>query len=122
VAKQESELKLERQARESGTLLERLQDSRRRIGKMCSERRGPRMTIPVNWADDDFFICLAIEDAITVLQGEDLSGLIQRLRDMAHGMNSPMNQATLRVAAEHLEKRTTLETAVGCTKDRGSVT
>lgn len=68
MSKHESELALERRARESGGLLERLEESRRRIGKMCSERRGPRMTIPVNWADDDFFICLAIEDAIAALK------------------------------------------------------
>lgn len=58
---------LEQRVRESGGLLERLEDCRRRIGKMCSERRGPRMSIPVEWNDDDYFICLTIKDAIADL-------------------------------------------------------
>lgn len=42
---------------------ERLAECRRRIGKMCSERRGPRMTIPAEHDDDDFYICTTLEDA-----------------------------------------------------------
>jgi hypothetical protein len=53
--------------RSRGNLAERLEQSRQRIAKMCAERRGPRMTIPVDWSDDDFFICLTIEDAIAAL-------------------------------------------------------
>lgn len=55
---------LKQRVRDSGTLVERLEESRRRIAKMCSERRGPRMSIPIDWSDDDFFICLTLEDAI----------------------------------------------------------
>lgn len=44
-------------------LIERLNESRKRIAAMCSERRGPRMTIPVQHYDDDFFICTTLEDA-----------------------------------------------------------
>lgn len=46
-------------------LLERLQDCRKRVGDMCAERRGPRMSIPVEYRDDDFYICLTVEDAKT---------------------------------------------------------
>ncbi len=45
-------------------LLERLEESRRRIGKMCSERRPPRMSVPVDPDDDDFFISVTLQDAV----------------------------------------------------------
>ncbi len=44
-------------------LIERLNESRKRIAAMCSERRGPKMTIPVQHYDDDFFICTTLGDA-----------------------------------------------------------
>lgn len=55
---------LEQKVRESGSLAERLQSCRERIGKMCSEHRPPKMTIPVHWDDDDFFISTTLKDAI----------------------------------------------------------
>lgn len=55
---------LEKKVRESGSLEERLQDCRRRISKMCREGRPPKMTIPVQWDDDDFFISVTLQDAI----------------------------------------------------------
>jgi hypothetical protein len=58
---------LEQRVRESGDLFARLEDCRRRIGKMCSELRSPRMSIPVEWTDDDFFISVTIKDAIETL-------------------------------------------------------
>lgn len=58
---------LESRVRET-PLRERLKECRRRIGKMCSESRGPRMTIPVQWDDDDFYIALTIEDALEALK------------------------------------------------------
>lgn len=54
-------------------LSERLTDARRRIGKMCSEGRPPRMTIPVQHDDDDFYISTTLADAqatIADLQGQ----------------------------------------------------
>ena len=45
-------------------LLVRLEECQRRIAKMCSEHRGPKMTIPVQWDDDDFFICTTLRDAV----------------------------------------------------------
>lgn len=55
---------LEEKVRQSGSLVERLNACRDRIGKMCSERRPPSMTIPVQWSDDDFFIDTTLKDAI----------------------------------------------------------
>jgi hypothetical protein len=49
-------------------LIDRLAESNSRIGKMCSEHRTPRMTIPVQWDDDDFFICYTIREAIAEVQ------------------------------------------------------
>lgn len=59
---------LGRQIRSSATLLSRLEDCRRRIGKMCSQRRPPRMTIPVQWDDDDMFISETLAEAITEIK------------------------------------------------------
>lgn len=54
---------LEQKVRESGSLEERLESCRVRIAAMCRERRPPKMTIPVHWDDDDFFISTTIKDA-----------------------------------------------------------
>lgn len=49
-------------------LIERLEQSRKMIGKMCSEGRAPKMTIPVAWFDEDFFISTTLKDAIDKLK------------------------------------------------------
>lgn len=54
---------LEARVRET-PLEERLRDCITRIAVMCSESRPPRMSIPVEWRDDDFFITTTLEDAI----------------------------------------------------------
>ncbi len=59
---------LEQKVRESGSLVERLESCRARIGKMCKERRPPKMTIPVHWDDDDFFISVTLKDAQQYVQ------------------------------------------------------
>lgn len=48
-------------------LIERLKKSRDMIGKMCSEKRPPRMSIPVSSRDEDIFISTTIKDAIDAL-------------------------------------------------------
>ena len=58
---------------ESAPLLERLDDCMSRIGKMCSERRPPKMTIPVHWNDDDVFIVATIKEAVEQLRAVDAS-------------------------------------------------
>ena len=45
-------------------LEERLKKCQGMIGKMCSEGRPPKMTIPVHWDDEDFFISNTIGDAL----------------------------------------------------------
>jgi hypothetical protein len=44
-------------------LKERLQLCREMIGRMCSEGRPPKMTIPINWEDEDVFISITLKDA-----------------------------------------------------------
>lgn len=58
---------VEKLIRDSAPLSERLEESRRRIGCMCSERRPPRMRIPAQWDDDDLFIATTLKDAIAAL-------------------------------------------------------
>lgn len=55
---------LENQVRASGDLAHRLKECAARIGLMCSEGRCPRMSIPVRWDDDDFFIATTLQDAM----------------------------------------------------------
>lgn len=38
------------------------------IGKMCSERRPPKMTIPVQHYDEDFFIDTTLRDVVALLE------------------------------------------------------
>jgi len=61
-----TQLELENEIRKT-PLLERLAKCREMIGKMCSERRPPKMTIPVQWYDEDIFISITLKDAIAEL-------------------------------------------------------
>jgi hypothetical protein len=72
---------LNRRLRET-PLTSRLNDSKRRIGKMCSEGRPPRMSIPVQYDDDDWFINRTIEDALDELQKsrKAIMHILNRLR------------------------------------------
>lgn len=65
---------LEKRVRDSGELCDRLAECRRRLGDMCGEHRGPRMTIPVAWYDDDFFIGVTLQDAIDALNAGSNAG------------------------------------------------
>ena len=65
---------LKQRVRESGTLTERLESCRERIGKMCKEGRPPKMTIPVQWCDDDFFISVTLQDAIAAQKSVERTG------------------------------------------------
>lgn len=44
-------------------LQERLDKCQHAIGKMCSERRPPKMTIPAQWYDEDIYISTTLMDA-----------------------------------------------------------
>ena len=61
-----SQEELEARVREI-PLQERLVRCRSMIGKMCSEGRPPKMTIPVQWNDEDFFISVTIKDALNAI-------------------------------------------------------
>lgn len=62
---------LNQQIRQSAPLLDRIQECKRRIGEMCSEGRPPKMTIPVQWNDDDMFITETLDEA-----AEQFGGLL----------------------------------------------
>jgi len=49
-------------------LLKRLEHSKVMLGKMCSEGRPPRMSIPPCSIDEDFFISITLQDAIDALK------------------------------------------------------
>lgn len=51
-------------------LLERLNKCRDMIADMCKERRPPKMTIPVQWYNEDFYIIQTLQDAETQLAKE----------------------------------------------------
>ena len=53
---------LEARVRET-PLADRLKECQQRIGNMCAELRGPKMSIPVEYYDDDFYICTTLADA-----------------------------------------------------------
>lgn len=62
--------RLEESVRNSASLPDRLADCRRRIGEMCSDGRPPRMSVPVQWNDDDIFIVTTLEDAAKALASQ----------------------------------------------------
>jgi hypothetical protein len=74
---------LEGIVRESGKLADRLIECRERIGKMCSEGRPPKMTIPVQWNDDDFFISTTLNEAARELH--EISNAVRRIFDEPFG-------------------------------------
>ncbi len=49
-------------------LLKRLEECHRMIGEMCSEGRRPRMSIPVQWYDEDFYIGTTLDDAAEIVK------------------------------------------------------
>lgn len=68
-AMSEKEQALEARVRET-PLPERLRMCRKMLGKMCSEGRPPRMCIPVQYDDEDFFIATTLKDALEALEAK----------------------------------------------------
>lgn len=66
-----TEEELRQRVRESAPLLERLDKCRKMIGNMCSERRPPQITIPLQWYDEDFFISTTLQDAAEYIKTAD---------------------------------------------------
>ena len=89
-------------------LPERLVEARSRIGKMCSEGRPPRMTIPVQHDDDDFYISTTLADAQATIA--DLQGQVEAARKKVEEMNawvsamSTANIATMAHTSEMQER------------------
>ena len=77
---------LEAQVRKT-SLRERLDECRTRIGKMCSEGRPPRMCIPVQWDDDDFYISTTLADAQRALDAERA-----RVKELQGAASTPINE------------------------------
>jgi hypothetical protein len=67
INKSDKHIALENRVRET-PLLERLENSAAMIGKMCSEGRPPKMSIPVAHYDEDFFICTTLRDAAAMMR------------------------------------------------------
>ena len=75
------------------SLNDRLEESRRRIGDMCSKGRCPKMTIPVQHDDDDFYINTTLADA-----QETIAALQARVRELEQWVQdqSTANLETMR--------------------------
>lgn len=59
-------------------MVERINEAMRRIGKMCSEGRPPRMSIPVRLDDDDVFICDTLRECRAALAAAPKEGRDER--------------------------------------------
>ena len=100
---------LEARVREA-PLSERLDECRKRIGKMCSEGRPPRMCIPVQWDDDDFYISTTLADAQRALDAEreKVKALEEQLRlancDQAN-TEADLNDVTAQLATLQAQLR-----------------
>ena len=70
--------------------LDRLTMGQSMIGEMCSDGRPPRMTIPVQWNDEDMYISTTLKDAMSEI--ETLRKKVERyeevLRSIARGESS----------------------------------
>ena len=86
---------LEARVRET-PLVDRLKECRQRIGKMCSEGRPPRMCIPVQHDDDDFFISTTLSDAQATVEA------LQAQLEAAERHNTILQDAN-KVALEKVE-------------------
>lgn len=74
---------LEARVRET-PLVDRLKECQKRIGNMCAELRGPKMSIPVEYYDDDFYICTTLADAQATV--EALQAQLEQEREKVKGL------------------------------------
>ena len=51
-------------------LPERIKACKKMIGRMCREGKPPKMTIPVQWDDEDFYIVNTLKDIEEELKGD----------------------------------------------------
>jgi hypothetical protein len=83
--KSERLIALEARVRETD-LLTRLVESAEMIGKMCKAGRPPKMTIPVQPTDEDFFICTTLRDAAGLVA--DLNDLLPCIAQLLDGWHA----------------------------------
>lgn len=102
---------LEARVRET-PLLDRLKGCRQRIGKMCSEGRPPRMCIPVQHDDDDFFISTTLADAQAAVEA------LQRERDEAIREHGKESGFWGRSCARLLDKRDELQATLDAEREK----
>lgn len=77
---------IEQQIRASASLTDRLRQARQRIAAMCSQKRGPRMSIPAQFDDDDLFISTTLSDAIA-----EINRLTDRVANLERVIESHKN-------------------------------
>ena len=98
-------------------LNDRLEESRRRIGDMCSQGRCPKMTIPVQHDDDDFYINTTLADAqatIAALQ-EKLTAALKVKADYDRWLSGGVYFTTAEYekhAEEHRQREAALQARV----------
>lgn len=63
-------------------LNERLAKIPELVGQMCSKGRPPRMTVPVQWDDDDVWISTTVTDALARIA--ELEAEVKAKEDFAH--------------------------------------
>lgn len=61
---------IEKRVRDSAELADRLEECKRRVGNICATGKQPKMSIPVEWYDDDIFIITTLKDAIIALNAK----------------------------------------------------
>ena len=97
-------------------LPDRLNECRKRIGNMCAEGRAPRMCIPVQHSDDDFFICTTLADAqaqIEALQRE-LDELREATKVICGHCCEPMAIPSKAILQSHLSTLQGLVETIKC--------
>ena len=56
------------------SLLDRLQRCIEIIGDICKERRRPKMSVPVHYSDEDFYVVNTVKDAFDLIQRWEQDG------------------------------------------------
>ena len=103
---------LEARVRET-PLVDRLKECQKRIGNMCAELRGPKMSIPVEYYDDDFYICTTLADAQATVEA-----LQAKVKELEDGANALLNQQCSRLAVENQKLSTALSQVEALQRER----
>lgn len=74
------------------SLKDRIEQSGRMIGEMCAQGRCPKMSIPVRWTDEDFYISQTLADADADLAA--MTAERDEARDIVRGCDKALVAAT----------------------------